>query len=514
MKIPFYCLIIGVLTACQSLPDLSPRTPSLYIPTHHSPRLETALQLPKQPSDTPPNAYIYVLDHAHDAFAARAALAENAMVSLDVRYYIWHNDVSGSLLMRQLWQAAERGVRVRLLLDDNNTRGLDPILSILHAHPKIEVRLFNPFLNRKWRALGYLKDFPRVNRRMHNKSFTADNRASIIGGRNVGDEYFSHHADTAFSDMDVLVSGQLVTDVSEDFDKYWRSQSAYPIDFIVKKINKKQLAAAQETLFAPLSPKQIQYLDDVQQYPFAQAQVSGSLKYLPTQSELISDNPAKALDKIDKKNQAERNQSVRHHLQAALKNPERELYIVSPYFVPTQTGVDWFGQLRDKGVDITVFTNSLKATDVSAVHSGYARYREPLLRSGVQLYEFKQEQAVPKQTDKGLTGSTTTSLHAKTFIVDKERVYVGSLNFDPRSVLLNTEMGVVIHNASLASQMQQQLQQNAQQTAYHVHLSPKQTIQWHDPQTQETSEREPEAGFWKRTISRILSILPIERLLW
>lgn len=227
-----------LLAACHSLPNLDTRRPSIYIPTYTSPSLETALQLPAQ-SDSPPNAYIHVLDNAHDAYAARAALAANAAVSLDVRYYIWRNDVSGSLLTRELWQAAERGVRVRLLLDDNNTRGLDPILTLLNQHPNIEVRLFNPFLNRQWRALGYLADFPRVNRRMHNKSFTADNRATIIGGRNVGDEYFSHHADTAFSDMDVLLSGSMVTEVSADFDRYWRSQSAYPIDLIVKKSNQK-----------------------------------------------------------------------------------------------------------------------------------------------------------------------------------------------------------------------------------------------------------------------------------
>lgn len=200
-------------------------------------------------------------------------------------------------------------------------------------------------------------------------------------------------------------------------------------------------------------------------------------------------------------------------LDEALKQPQQELYIVSPYFVPTKTGVAWFKQLREQGVGITVFTNSLKATDVSAVHSGYLRYRKPLLQSGVQLYEFKAEQAVPKQTDKGLTGSSTTSLHAKTFVVDKQRVYVGSLNLDPRSVGLNTEMGVVIHNAKLATEMQNQLQRETQQTAYQVSLNQNKQIVWHDPENQTASTREPEAGFWKRTISKILSVLPIERLL-
>ena len=495
------------LSACTTLPDLVMRQPSIYIPTYSSPALETALKLPKQ-SDNPPNAYIYVLDNPHDAYAARAALADYATVSLDVRYYIWHNDVSGSLLTQKLWQAAERGVRVRLLLDDNNTRGLDALLVTLNQHPNIEVRLFNPFLNRKWRALGYLFDFPRVNRRMHNKSFTADNRASIIGGRNVGDEYFSHYADTSFSDMDVLVSGSMVTDVSADFDRYWQSESAYPINLIVKKIKKNALTEAQSQLIAPPTLEQQTYQNEVMQNKFAQQMRSGSLKHIPAQTELISDNPAKALDR-----QPETASNIAQQLNQILKNPKHEIYIVSPYFVPTKTGTQIFQNLRQNGVNITVFTNTLKATDVSAVHSGYSRYRKPLLKMGIKLYEFKAEDAVPKQIDKGLTGSSSTSLHAKTFIVDKERVYVGSLNLDPRSVHLNTEMGVVIHNAKLANQMQTQLQQNTQKTAYQVALNPQNQIQWRDPKTGKISTREPETGFWKRAISKILSWLPIERLL-
>lgn len=504
-------LIIGVmcygLNACTALPDLNLRQPSIYIPTYVSPSLEATLQLPEQ-SDSPPNAYIHILDNPHDAYAARAALTDYATVSLDIRYYIWRNDVSGGLLTKKLWQAANRGIRVRLLLDDNNTRGLDPILIALNQHPNIQVRLFNPFLNRKWRALGYLTDFPRVNRRMHNKSFTADNRATIIGGRNVGDEYFSHYADTSFSDMDVLVSGSMVTDVSADFDNYWRSHSSYPIDLIVKKINPRALTQAQQSLNAPLTIEQEAYQKEVNNSSFVQQMNLGKLKHIPAQTELISDNPAKALDR-----QPENANNVVSQLNQALKNPQHEIYIVSPYFVPTKTGIKLFNQLIKKGIDITVFTNTLKATDVSAVHSGYLRYRKPLLNMGVKLYEFKAENAVPKKMDKGLTGSSTTSLHAKTFIVDKKRVYVGSLNLDPRSISLNTEMGVVIHNPKLANQMQTKLQQETEQTAYQVSLTPKQVIQWRDPQTGKTSTKEPEAGFWKRIISKFLSWLPIERLL-
>lgn len=498
-------LTVCLLSACHTLPNLDNRVPSIYIPTYSSPSLERALQLPSQ-ALSPPNAYLHVLDNAHDAFVARATLADYASVSLDVRYYIWRNDISGGLLAKKLWQSAERGVRVRILLDDNNTRGLDPILTALNQHPNIQIRLFNPFLNRRWRALGYLADFPRVNRRMHNKSMTADNRASIIGGRNVGDEYFSSNADTAFSDMDVLLSGDVVTDVSADFDRYWRSQSAYPLESIVKKIKPQALAQAQAQLTAPITPIQQHYLDQVAQSPLAQAIAKRDVPYVHAQAQIISDDPAKALDR-------QHETDIQNHLDQALQTPQREIYLVSPYFVPTKTGTALLSELAKQGVDITVFTNSLKATDVSAVHSGYSRYRKPLLEAGVKLYEFKPEQAVPKQTDKGLTGSSTTSLHAKTFVVDKQRVYIGSLNMDPRSVSLNTEMGVVIHNAQLAREMQAKLQQETQKTAYRVSLDAQQKLQWRDPETNNTSHREPEASFLKRWVSKILSVLPIERLL-
>lgn len=495
-----------LLAACHTLPNLHERTPSIYIPTQHAPRLEKQLQLPSLQHTTPPNAYIHVLDHAQDAFVARATLIDHADVSLDLQYYIWHNDVSGRLLLQKIFQAAQRGVRVRLLLDDNNTRGMDAILFVLNQHDNIEIRLFNPFINRRWRALGYLTDFPRVNRRMHNKSFTADNRVSIIGGRNIGDEYFNSHADTLFSDMDVLVSGSLVTQISADFDRYWQSHSAYPIHQIVKKVSPKKIAQAQKQLNESPNAHTRVFLGSLNHAPFEHDMQHKKLQHLPAQTELMSDDPAKALDRSQKVNIAER-------INAALQQPQHEVYLVSPYFVPTQKGTAQLTQWAAQGKNITVFTNSLHATDVAAVHSGYARYRKPLLKAGVHLFEFKSDNAVPRATDKGLTGSSATSLHAKTFITDQKRVFVGSLNIDPRSARLNTEMGLVIHNPQLAQKMQQKLQNQSAHAAYQVTLDAHGNMQWHDPTTTQTYHNEPKAKWWQRTISKILSWLPIERLL-
>lgn len=212
--LPFlYTLLLGGCAAF--LPSLDERTQSSYLDIPATPRLDSALGIPSTSSKTD-ISHIYLLNDAHEAFVARAALIESADHTLDLQYYIWHNDISGKLLFNLIHRAAERGVRVRLLLDDNNTNGMDDLLLALDNHPNIEVRLFNPFIFRKWRALGYVTDFPRLNRRMHNKSFTADNRATILGGRNIGDEYFKVNDDTIFADLDILATGRVVTEVSQD----------------------------------------------------------------------------------------------------------------------------------------------------------------------------------------------------------------------------------------------------------------------------------------------------------
>lgn len=502
MKKIIALLVLG-LSACRSLPDLTQRQPSYFIPSTDAPRLEKAFNLhirPPEPNNN--NADLYVLDSAYDAFAARAALIDYADKSIDLQYYIWRNDVSGRLLLRHLWQAAQRGVRVRLLLDDNNTSGNDKLLFNFDAHPNIQVRLFNPFLYRKLRFVNYLIDFKRLNHRMHNKSFVVDNRAAIIGGRNIGDEYFSRDADTVFSDMDVLIAGDVVTQVSQDFDRYWQSASAYPLKKIIspQKMNLDEFTQ-------PFTEKELNYIKKLNYSHFYQNFQKHKLQYFTAPVHLLSDEPIKAL--------------AHHHgvseigerIDGALQMPKQEIYLVSPYFVPTDNGLNVLRHFVNNGVHITVLTNSLRATDVAAVHSGYARYRKPLLQAGVKLYEFKPDRAVSKTKDKGLTGNAINSLHAKTFIIDKKRIFIGSLNLDPRSAYLNTEMGLVIDSPPLANQMQQKIQHESDTIAYQVTLDKQDKMQWRDPETGKISHREPEAHLWKRMISKILSFLPIERLL-
>ena len=496
-----------LLSACQILPDLSRRSTSSYLDLPASPQLQNALL----PTGTLPAegalSDIYLLDDPHNAFVARAALIQSAQKTLDIQYYIWHNDISGKLLIQMLRQAAQRGVRVRLLLDDNNTPGLDNLLALLNREPNIEVRLFNPFANRNFRALGYLTDFPRLNRRMHNKALTADNQATILGGRNIGDEYFNVTTDTGFADLDILALGPLVGEVSADFDRYWASGSSYPFEWIVlqadadKGLRELEQAKTEKQAVLASYRRELQHSDlfsDIR---------ANRIPWIRAPAHLISDDPAKGLARDKHK------PDIISRINEALQSPKRELYIVSPYFVPTKPGLQALSLLSERGVRITVLTNSLQATDVAAVHSGYARYRRDLLKSGIRLYELKATQAVPKVKDRGLTGSSATSLHAKTFVVDRERVFIGSLNFDPRSVRLNTEMGVVIESAPLANAMQTSLEETVPLYAYTVTLDDKQRLQWQDPENGAVSRKEPQARFWKRVAAKLLSFLPIEGLL-
>ncbi|WP_239797122.1 phospholipase D family protein [Candidatus Nitrotoga arctica] len=470
---------------------------------------ETSLGVAVQPlrHAHPGLSGIVALPDGHDAFAARATLADAAQRSLDVQYYIWRNDLSGSLLFDALRRAAERGVRVRLLLDDHNTRDLDDVLRSLDAHPNIEVRLFNPFRHRKWRVLDYVTDFSRVNRRMHNKSFTADNQVTVIGGRNVGDEYFDATAGVLFVDLDVLAIGSVVTQVSSDFDKYWASDSAYPLDRLLPP-------RSRDADSAPSVPPEGSsdavraYRQAIAQSAFVRDLQARRLPFEWARTEFVSDDPAKALGR------AASSDYLWARLRRVVPPAATELQLVSPYFVPTESGAAFFSDMARRGVRVSILTNSLEATDVPAVHSGYVRWREPLLAAGVCLFELKRESAAPPTRHRLFGGSSSSSLHAKTFVVDRSLLFVGSFNFDPRSARLNTELGFVIHSPTLAATAANIFAGRVQTRAYSVQLTDGR-LGWIEQRSegQLLHKQEPHAGFWRRLGVSVLSVLPIEWLL-
>jgi putative cardiolipin synthase len=495
----------AVCSGCARLPPLDGRSVSHAPHDTSDTRLGSAV-LPLV-SAHPGRSGVFALHDAREAFAARTLLADEAERTIDAQYYIWRNDVSGGLLFDALRRAADRGVRVRLLLDDNNTAGLDGVLAALDRHPNIEVRLFNPFVVRRLRLLGYLTDFDRLNRRMHNKSFTVDNQVTIVGGRNVGDEYFGARRDTLFVDLDVMAIGPVVPATSDAFDQYWASESAYPADRLLGRTS----AASPAPAATPVGNNEAaSYAAAVARLPFVRDLLARRLDFEWARTELVSDDPAKALGR------ATDTGLLLPRLRRIVKTPEKEMQLVSPYFVPTAQGAAFFSNLARSGVAVAVLTNSLAATDVPAVHAGYAKRRKRLLEAGVTLYELKRLASPPPTRGHSVAGSSSaTSLHAKTFSVDRAHTFVGSFNFDPRSALLNTELGFVIDSPVLATAIAQEFAKRIPAMAYRLRLGNDGAIQWVEEDAGEPRvfHHEPNAGFWRRIGVSILSLLPIEGLL-
>ncbi len=457
---------------------------------------------------------VHTLPLAQEAFAARAALARAAERSLEVQYYIWHGDTTGTLLLEELWDAAERGVHVRLLLDDNGIAGMDSTIAAMDSHPLIEVRLFNPFKDRRFKPLGYLTDFGRLNRRMHNKSFTADSEATVVGGRNVGDEYFGAGQRMVFADLDVLAVGPVAKEVQAAFNSYWNHESALPVEAVVGKAAPDEVAALRARFDAVRhSAEASGYVEAVRNTPLVAALVAEDLAFEWVPVRLLCDPP----DKV--KGHAPDLDLVYTKLREAFGIPQRTIDLISPYFVPDRETTKAFALIAQKGVAFRVITNSLAATDVVAVHAGYAKRRRGLLRGGVRLFELK-----PDVDDTGRAeydarirsglGSSSASLHAKTFSIDSARVFIGSLNLDPRSLRLNTEMGLLIESAALARTIARAIDKMVAHGVYHLALDGHR-LEWLEPTAEGgiRYHREPKTSFLKRLAVGFMALLPIEWLL-
>jgi putative cardiolipin synthase len=429
----------------------------------------------------------------------RVRLARQAAKSIDIQTYIWHEDATGTLLFEEMMQAARRGVRVRMLLDDaNSTRKIDPILTLLAREPNVEVRLYNPFVGRGSKAIGFLTDFDRLNHRMHNKSFTVDNRVTIVGGRNIADEYFEAGQETGLVDLDAVAVGEVVQEVSSEFDLYWNSPSAYAATQIlanVKPIAAQELTQRAQSVIA--SPKAAVFADAIAQTEQVKQLLTGTLDLQWTTARVISDDPAKTLQPVP-----ESEVQLLPKLRAALGDPQSSLDLISPYFVPGPNGSAALEAIARRGVQVRVVTNSLAATDVSSVHAGYSKYR------------VRKQDAVPiEKRAKQIGSSATAGLHAKSYAVDRSRIFVGSFNLDPRSSKLNTEMGMVIDSPVFAARLAQAVDNAFPDVAYRVTLTDEADLRWEDGAKGETYTTEPETGWLRRLSVRVQSWLPIEWLL-
>ena len=501
----------SLITGCATLPALDGRTATSALDDTAETRLGRAVA--PSVAANPGKSGIHALPDPHDAFAVRVLLAAASEKSLDVQYFVWHGDQVGYLLFDALWQAAERGVRVRVLLDDLNTSGLDATLSVLDAHPNIEVRLYNPVMHRDARALNFMTDFTRVNRRMHNKSFTADNQVSVVGGRNIGNEYFGAGRGVGFVDLDVIAVGPAVRDVSKEFDLYWNSPSAYPAANFVGPPSPEAATSLNATFrVMRADPESVVYLEAVRGTPLVRDLLNSQLALEWTTAELIYDDPAKTLDTT-----ARTDVLLFPELVRTIGRPEKTLNLVSPYFVPGDDGTAALEALAKRGVKVRILTNSLAASDVKSVHAGYAKRRQSLLLAGVQLYELKPTAVIASRESKPELGSTSSAgLHAKTFAVDGKRVFVGSFNFDQRSARLNTEMGLVIDSPVLAQREAAFFDTELSMDAYEVRLTPDgRDLEWieQSPSGQKRYDTDPGTSWLLRRGVDVLSILPIEWLL-
>lgn len=516
-----FLVVVPLLTAgCAALPPLNAIPSAVILDS-----LPSALADGLTPiaAAHPGETGVRMLGRARDAFATRLALAHAAERSLDLQYYIWHDDRIGRLMLDALWNAADRGVRVRLLLDDLPTVGMDPWFAALDAHQNVEVRLYNPWVSRRFRGFDWVNNFRRVHRRMHNKSFTADNAISILGGRNIGNEYFGLGGALLFADLDVATIGAVVADVSQQFDTYWNSRSSYPITQLVDTLSSTLRAARRERLIATRGDSLSQLYLDAARTALPMAGADGRPSgYTWAPARLVYDDPSKSrlsdppLDAL-----------LTPALLDTVGQPTVSFDLVSPYFVPGDDGVRLMAQLVEQGVRVRVLTNSLAATDVMAVHAGYVKWRRALLRAGVELYEYDPvasrrteatETGDPAIGESGANGRpgrrTLLALHSKTFAMDSTRLFVGSFNFDPRSVLYNTELGVVIRSDTLARALHDDFARDVPRSSYELRLGLR-GIEWLEqtPRGIVIHHREPRASLLRRVGVALLRWLPVDLLL-
>ena len=437
-----------LLAACSTAPF--PRgAPSTFLPPGNSTELDrAAAALALAPDES---AY-GLFRSGEDEFAARLVSIAQAGRSLDAQYYLWHDDLTGRAIGRELLRAADRGVRVRVLLDDVTARQHDEELAILDSHERIEIRVFNPFRTRGstvGNGLEFIFGGGRVNHRMHNKLWIADSQLAIVGGRNIGDEYFGAHEEVNFGDLGVLMAGKVVADADADFDLFWNSDSVVPIsafaqpkdaDAALAKKRATMDAQRQEALATPYAQHLLNLRDEGLTGLHLDSMLRGK------QVKLVTDVPSKS------KGEDTTPQIMLDTITGLLQGAKSEAVIISPYFVPRRPGTDLLVSMEKRGVAVHLLTNSLAANDVASVHGGYSKSRLELMQAGVDIHELKPVMLGTHSKTAG-SAKSTASLHAKSLVTDDHVAFVGSFNMDPRSARINTECGVIIDDPKFAEQV-------------------------------------------------------------
>jgi len=509
----FLCISLISLTACSLLPtDFEQVESKAYTNTEQTWLAETASQLQAENTE---HSTMYLISEGTDAFLTRMALLSKAERSVDVQYFIWKADIIGKLLMQKMIEVADKGVRVRLLLDDLNlNQKTKSMLFAMDHHTLIDVRIYNPFSSSGYKAPAALADTARVNRRMHNKSFTVDSQYTIVGGRNIEKNYFSASTRSNYADLDIVAIGPVVAEVNKQFDIYFNSPLAIPgYIFDEHKNHQKRLAQVKQELSDyVLSVEDSDYAQDIRNsamYKRIELGLAGENEdqIYQGKAHVIYDSPNKTLGKSELETTY-----LITLLRSHADKIEHSLELISPYFVPGDTGTKHLVALVEQGIKVRVITNSLASTDGIMAQSGYARQRYNLLKGGVELYELKPKAKSKASRSLSRSAEAKSALHAKTYIFDRNEVYIGSFNFDPRSANINTELGVVCETPDMAKYIATELfDKNIKQAAYQVILQDDEVV-WLDKVNGEiiVHEVQPETSWWRRFNLKLYSILPIE----
>jgi putative cardiolipin synthase len=449
----------------------------------------------------------YPLSQGMDALGARLRLAEIAEKSIDLQYFLMKNDTAGAVLTQALLNAADRGVRIRFLLDDVFTTAPDRAFLLMHQHPNIEVRLFNPISRQGFKGVNYVGDFKQANRRMHNKSFTVDNSISIVGGRNIADEYFQLKHDSVFIDFDMLVFGPVVREVSKSFDQYWNHERALPIEYVAQNKNDETLAEVRTQVSDQLNEIYTEVYTGALESELLQDLMADRRPLYPADARIIADRPDKLINEISREYM-----HLANDLREVLLSAEKEIFIITPYYVPGDSGVDFVRQLEERGVRVVIITNSLASNNHVPVHGAYSRYRKDVLRAGAEIYETRVNAA--REISGNEDGPEKLTMHTKAFLIDDRYLFVGSVNVDPRSIEINAEMGLLIDSPELMARMTAGGEGRLAAISYQVKLNERNKLEWHGMiQGQPVVKtKEPESSLFRRFSAWFLKIVPESQL--
>lgn len=492
-------LLVMFLAGCASLPTDYPRTETSALEDYQSTSIGQSWAA--REAEHPGESAFALLRYGRDAFSIRIAMIDQAEKTLDLQIYIWQSDETGRIIAERLIRAADRGVRVRLLVDDMGLGGTDEDVASMDAHPNIEIRIFNPFANRTFSNLDFIVDLERVNHRMHNKTMVTDNSLAVIGGRNIGDYYFSVNPDANFRDLDIVTAGPIVRDISRVFDHFWQGDWAVPIAVLVDRpFTEADLQEGRARLQKTIAEGDYPYSldDDVAEFL---AQAAGRAVW--ARGKIVWDDPV-AIE------EGEDVSDLIVALRRKVDTLQKSYTVESAYFVVGERGVRSVKKLIDQGVKIRVLTNSLASNDVLAAHAGHAKYRKQLLEAGAEVYELRPDSVVIKKTWKG---KSQAGLHTKAMVFDDDSLFIGSFNLDPRSASINTEAGLYVESPELAARLLAYMEEGVSpENSYRLMLDDNGKLVWITRIDGEEVRyhKDPLSTFGERFMSGFIGILPVE----